>query len=245
MPDLSAGTLLQHLLFVFLLVIAPAWDYSYTRRLKRDPSSARKIGVYKTLCTWLWISSAVACAAVGLQSLFSIRLAPGEAAWLEMRWVWQVVVALIALFAVGAVLPYATVAWKKLNGQARTYASAQTLKPMMWFLPATGSERRWFAAVRVTAGVCEEVLFRGFLLHYLHVSPWHVPLTAALLIAAAIFGLQHLYQGAIGSVMSGIIGLLLSLLFLLSGTLLLPMILHALLDLRMLVILPAPTAATE
>ena len=51
------GALLQHLLFLFLLVVAPAWDYSYTKRLKQEPSSERKIGVYRTLCAWLWISA--------------------------------------------------------------------------------------------------------------------------------------------------------------------------------------------
>src|ERR1700756_1891444 len=123
MPNLSAGTLLQHLLFVFLLVIAPAWDYSYTRRLKRDPSSARKIGVYKTLCAWLWISSAVACVAVGLRSLFSISIAIGEVPWLQMVWVRRLIEAVILLFAAGALLPYVVVGWKKLTGKPRTYAS--------------------------------------------------------------------------------------------------------------------------
>lgn len=184
----------------------------------------------------------MACVAIGFRPLFTISLAPGEAPWLEMRWVRQFVIAFIALLAVGAVLPYATVSWKKLNGQARTYASAEALTPMMWFLPATSSERAWFAAVSVTAGICEEILFRGFLLHYLHVFPWHLPLTPVLFIAAAIFGLQHLYQGRAGTVVNSLMGLLVSLLFLLTGSLLAPMVLHAVMDLRMLVILPAPGA---
>ena len=240
---LSTALLLQHILFVFLLVVAPAWDLHYTSHLKRDPTSARKIGVYQTLCAWLWIASVVALLAVGFRPLFRIDLGAGDAVWLEMRWVRWLLGILIALFAAGVVLPYVTVMWKKLAGQPRKYASAELLKKMMWFLPVTTSERGWFAAVSVTAGICEELLFRGFLLQYLHVSPWKLPLTAALLIAAVIFGLQHLYQGAAGSIMSGLIGLLLSLLFLLTGSLLAPMVLHAVMDLRMLVILPTPGRA--
>src|SRR5579863_9219834 len=99
MFNLLAATLLQHLLFIFLLVIAPAWDYSYTRRLKRDPSSARKIGVYKTLCSWLWISAAVACVAVGFRPLLSISIAPGEIAWLQIAWTRVLIEISIVLFA--------------------------------------------------------------------------------------------------------------------------------------------------
>ena len=236
---ISVATLLQHLLFIFLLVIAPAWDYSYMRRLKREPTSARKVGVYRTLCAWLWISSVAACAAIGFRPVFYFVLAPVEIGWLQIGWVTRLVEAVIALFAVSVVAPYFIVAWKKLSGRPRKYASAEALKRMMWFLPATASERAWFAAVSVTAGICEEVLFRGFLLHYLLVVPWRLSLTAALLVAAVIFGFQHLYQGAVGSVVSGVVGFLLSLLFLVTGNLLAPMVLHALLDLRMLVVLPA------
>ncbi len=238
----SARTLLQHVLFVFLLVIAPTWDYRYTSRLKREPSSQRKIGVYKTLCAWLWIASFVAVLAVGWQPLFNINPAPGEIDWLHVAWIRYLIEAVLALFVAGALLPYVTAAWKKLTNRPRKYGSAEALKSMTWFLPVTWSERRWFAVASITAGICEEILFRGFLLRYLHFFPWHVGLTLALFISAVIFGVQHLYQGTGGTVGSGVIGLLLSLLFLLTGNLLAPMILHAVLDLRMLVILRPPNA---
>ena len=244
MTHLSAAAWVQHLLFLFLLVVAPAWDLHYTRRLKRDPSSARKVGVYKTQCAWQWIAAAVAVFAVGFRPIFTITLAPGGDAWLDLAWVHWLLVAVIALFALGVVLPYAVVLWKKVKARPRKYASAEALKPMMWFLPATANERRWFALASVTAGICEELLFRGFLLRYLHIVPWRLPLTAALVVAAVIFALQHLYQGAVGSAVTGVIGLLLSLLFLLTGNLLAPMVLHAVTDLRMLVILPAPGKAS-
>jgi Type II CAAX prenyl endopeptidase Rce1-like len=92
-----------------------------------------------------------------------------------------------------------------------------------------------------TAGVCEETLFRGFLLHYLQVFPWTLNLTLALLISSVIFGFNHLYQGAGGVAGSAIVGFLFGLLFLLTGNLLLPIIFHGVIDLRMLAILRPPT----
>jgi membrane protease YdiL (CAAX protease family) len=94
--------------------------------------------------------------------------------------------------------------------------------------------------VGITAGVCEEILFRGFLLRYLHTYPWQLNLTLALLLSAIIFGAQHLYQGAKGVASTTVAGVFFGLLFLLSGSLLLPILLHALMDLRLLVILRPP-----
>ena len=78
----SAAALAQDLLFLFLLVVTPIWDYRDTCRLKQSPSSAGKIRHYKTLCAWLWTSTALALLAVGFRPLFSISPAPDEASWL-------------------------------------------------------------------------------------------------------------------------------------------------------------------
>ncbi len=114
------------------------------------------------------------------------------------------------------------------------------MKGFGWFFPVTWTERRWFSFVCVTAGICEEVLFRGFLLHYLNAGPWALNLTLALVLAGVIFGLQHLYQGPAGAASTAVMALLFSLLFLLTGNLMLPIILHAVTDLRLLVLLRPP-----
>ncbi len=217
MHDTSAPTLGQHLLFFFLLVVAPAWDFYDTRRLKKNPGSPQKIHYYKTLAAWLWISTVIACLAVGFRPLFTISPAPGEIPWLlEHAWVFYLVEAVIALFVALMLLSLAVVFWKKVKRQPRKYSSADALKSFDYFFPATWAERRWFAFLCTTAGICEETLFRGFLLQYLHVFPWTLNLTLALLIAAVIFGLNHLY-GGVGGVVGGVVaGFLLGLLFVLT-----------------------------
>ena len=235
---LSITAIFQHLIFVFLLAIAPAWDYYDTSRLKRDPSSPAKLRYYKVLCSWLWIAALLAIAVVGWSSLFTIRVESQEISWLSNLWGRYIVLMLISVFLAVVLLPGVIGLWKNLTKQPRKYSSADALTQMMgFFLPNTRRERRWFAFVCLTAGCCEELLFRGFLLRYLHTSPWHLNLTLALLISAIIFGLQHLYLGSSGFFSSFVGGWIFGLLYLLSGSLLPPMILHALLDLRMLVIL--------
>jgi membrane protease YdiL (CAAX protease family) len=241
MMNLPAATAVQHLLFLFLVVVTPIWDYYDTSRLKRNPSSAGKLRYYKTLCGWLWISAIVACLSVGWHSLFTITPTPGDASWLfGHAWVRYLVEAVIALFMALLLLPALIVIGKKLKKQPRKYSSADAMKAFSYFFPATWAERRWFSFLCITAGICEETLFRGFLLHYLHLVPWSLNLTMALLLSSIIFGLQHLYQGAIGATSTVVIGLLFGLLFLLTGNLLLPMLCHAVMDLRFLLILRPP-----
>lgn len=246
MFNVSVATLMQHLLFLFLLVVAPVWDLYDTRKLKRNPGSEQKIRYYKTICTWLWIASALAVVAIGFRPLFTISPSPGEISWLlQHSWVRYLIEALIAIFVIiSVVLPVGTVIWKKLTKRPRKYSSA-ALKSFSYFFPATWTERRWWVFLSITAGVCEETLCRGFMLHYLHVFPWTLNLTLALLISSVIFGFNHLYQGAGGVAGTVIVGFLFGLLFLLTGNLLLPIIFHGVTDLRMLAILrPPPDAPT-
>jgi membrane protease YdiL (CAAX protease family) len=241
----SVSTLLQHLLFLFLLVVAPTWDYCDTRRLKRNPSSQGKIRYYKTVMAWLWICSILALLVVGWRSLWIIYPAPEEIPWLLGHvWVFYLVEVVIALFVALALLPLVIVVLKKLRKQPRKYSSAEALKGHDYFLPSTWSERHWWILVCITVGICEETLYRGFLLHYLHVFPGTLSLTVALLLSSIIFGFCHLYQGISGAMASTLVGFLFGLLFVLTGNLFLPMILHAAMDLRLLAILRPPGSET-
>jgi membrane protease YdiL (CAAX protease family) len=95
-------------------------------------------------------------------------------------------------------------------------------------LPTTAVERRLFNTVSITAGVCEEFLYRGFALWYLArwLNPW-----IAMLVASAAFGLGHAYQGAKGTLRTGLGGAVFGTMYLLSGSLLWPIIGHATVDL--------------
>lgn len=102
-------------------------------------------------------------------------------------------------------------------------------------VPVTREQRRWFAAMALTAGICEEVVFRGFLTFYVAEV---LPGASALVVigvAAAVFALAHAYQGAAGVVGTFGMGLLFGVVYLATGSLLPGMVLHALVDLRLLV----------
>ncbi|HET7250254.1 MAG TPA: CPBP family intramembrane glutamic endopeptidase [Gemmatimonadales bacterium] len=88
---------------------------------------------------------------------------------------------------------------------------------------------------------CEEVVFRGWLLATLH-GPVDLAGTALIVGAALGFGFAHAYQGPAGVVLATLAGILFCALYVMSGSLLLPILLHVAVDARFAV-LPAPSGS--
>lgn len=103
-------------------------------------------------------------------------------------------------------------------------------------LPRNRAELRYGALLSVNAGVVEELLFRLAFPVLIFVATG----SAAVAVAAsiALFGLLHVYQGVWGVVGSLVIGTLLMAAFLATGSILVAVLLHALIDLRSLVLIP-------
>jgi membrane protease YdiL (CAAX protease family) len=95
-------------------------------------------------------------------------------------------------------------------------------------LPRTPGERRGFAAVSITAGICEELLFRGFLMWYF--AGWGI--VAAVVVSSLLFGFAHIYQGIQSVPRTGILGLVLCLIVVAAGSLWPAIIIHAAIDLN-------------
>jgi membrane protease YdiL (CAAX protease family) len=103
-------------------------------------------------------------------------------------------------------------------------------------LPRNRGELPYGAGLATTAGVVEELLFRLALPAALFGVLGNGP--AAFLIAAVVFGLLHIYQGPQGMFFAFVLGLLFTALYALTGSIVVPIVLHALIDLRSLVLLP-------
>lgn len=108
--------------------------------------------------------------------------------------------------------------------RARLRASVGELSVI---LPTTPRELRLFLALSVTAGICEEFLYRGFLGWLL--APW-LTLPGALLASSVAFGAAHAYQGPAKAVRTGVVGAMLAAVYLATRSLIPAMVLHALID---------------
>lgn len=96
-------------------------------------------------------------------------------------------------------------------------------------MPHSVQEFPAFAVLACTAGLCEEFLFRGYLLWYaVHLMPF--PL--ACIAQAVVFGLCHAYQGARGVLLTTLAGAFFTGVLLVAGSIWPAMLIHALMDLH-------------
>ncbi|MBV9007678.1 MAG: CPBP family intramembrane metalloprotease [Verrucomicrobia bacterium] len=103
----------------------------------------------------------------------------------------------------------------------------ETFAKLVVILPHTRTELYWFFALSLTAGFCEEFIFRGYLIWAL--QPW-ASWWGAAAIAMIVFALGHSYQGVSGIVRTAILGAVMTLVFAISNSLWPAILLHALID---------------
>ena len=117
-----------------------------------------------------------------------------------------------------------------LGGLASGKGDAARLKAyadLAPFLPKTARQHRWGMALSLSAGVAEEIAYRGFVMWML---AFFMPVYAVIAVQALVFGLAHAYQGWGGAVGTAILGAVIGLVYWATGSLFLPILLHVLVD---------------
>ncbi len=97
-------------------------------------------------------------------------------------------------------------------------------------LPRTAKEKQLWTYVSLSAAVCEELLYRGLLIFIITYFIPDVNVYICILIASLIFGISHAYQGVTGVLKTSLYGLLLSMLYVSTGSILLGILIHFLTD---------------
>lgn len=125
----------------------------------------------------------------------------------------------------------------------RTQKAPQLAGDIDALVPVTRVERRWFVALCLCVGVCEEILYRGFMGAWL--SDLGLNGIAVLAVGSVFFALAHAYQGLAGALATMALGALLHVLYVGTGSLWAPIVVHVLLDLRLLAVRTPSEPAAE
>ena len=133
--------------------------------------------------------------------------------------------------SVGLVFVVILVLRQQMSGQRDEQALAtmrRRMEHLERMLPHTKSELNWFYLLSLTAGICEEFLYRGYMIWYL--QKLGLALIPAALVSCVIFGFGHLYQGLRGILLTSVAGAFLAAVYLLSQSLYAGMAFHFLMD---------------
>lgn len=191
--------------------------------LERDPHGRVRFFRRFLVSWWSVAAVVVASVALGSDTPANLRLVPPNWTALPLSVVWLGVLA-----------------WPVLRARSdRGYREAvrEQLDRVPGLLPSTRAERWLFAAVSVTAGVCEELVFRGLLpLYFAKLLPG-LPGWAGVAIGVAGFGVAHAYQGLRGVLQASLLGAVFATATAISGSVLTAMAFHALNDLRFLAVM--------
>ncbi|WP_222263788.1 CPBP family intramembrane glutamic endopeptidase [Modestobacter marinus] len=243
--DFGPAQVAAALIAVFLVVGEPFVGYALHRRfegrLRTDPLARRSFYRRLLVLEWglslvtllVWLAApGVSAAQVGLGPP---RAWPGLLTGLAVLAVAVLVVVSVRALRSGALVgPPPEVARPRVPGEPRH--AEPPGQATVALLPRTRTERHLFALVGITAGICEEWLYRGFLLAVVAALVPGLPTAGLVVVAAVAFGLAHAYQGLSGVLTTGVLGGVLAAVYLQTGSLLLPVLLHAVIDLRFLLV---------
>lgn len=224
----------QDVFTVLVVLLAPLISIRPMNRLKRHTSTEARIGFYRRVIWKLWPLAAGAALLAYPTDIYVLPHDESVARWLAAH-------PHLYLLACVSVAAYSLIVlgqgFRGVVDSAWRRKLAKAMRTLRFALPVSSRERRYWIVVSLSAGICEELLFRGFLMHYLSGSlagGMALGVAGAWLVSSVFFGLAHAYQGITGIIRATVSGLLLGLVAILTGQLALPMLLHALFDLQVL-----------
>ena len=209
--------------FLFIAFVAPLTDLWLYPRMERAtaagvPGARSRYYVLGAASLWLLAACVIALARHRNLPWSELRLgAPSP---------WRIAV------GAGFVIAYAALALTKRRAVLakperlqRLMTAHETAKALM---PHTRGELKVFSFLAVSAGVCEEIVYRGFVVWF--AAMW-IGLFPAVIVSSILFGLGHLYLGGKHVLRTAIIGMVFAGIVVASASLWPAIVIHTMVDL--------------
>jgi len=215
--------IVDHLLIIIVFVVAPIYGLIDARRNDAKEEAGQpfdRMRFYRETALEEWGFLAVLVATWFILDRPIVDLgfvAPGGRGF----WGGAVVLMLLTGFLLGA--------WRmsKRASNAEKTKHLESIGKLIKYIPHNDRELSSFIGVSVTAGIVEEIVYRGFALWYLS---HFMPLWAAVVVSSVAFGFAHSYQGASGAFRCGLVGLAFGIFYVATGSIWLAIIAHAVFD---------------
>jgi membrane protease YdiL (CAAX protease family) len=212
--------------FVAVLAVAmPLVSAFYTvpklRALPANVQHAIRPRVYGQVMVSQWLFAAAGLHVVLLRDYTWGDIGLGQPDWMKFLH------GMLLVLAIGIAVFY--MRRKLMTQEDGAEQVREALHKLEWMIPRGGHQRRLWWAVSAHAGWGEELFYRGYLFALLSSM---MPLAAAAVVSTLMFSAAHFYQGVRGIVQTSIMGGVFMGLYLVSGSLVVPMLAHALYDIH-------------
>ena len=188
------------LIFVLLGVVIPWRGHVLLNKLLALPSvdTNEKLGLYATTIGFQWVLAGLVAWRAITRGLLISDMGLASGGW------FQVTSGVLGGIAIGAFQ------WLNLRriGKMEGDAPALLRKLAKRFLPVNLVEFLAYSPLAITAGVCEEFLYRGFALAAL--AKCAMPIWLTVVLTSILFGLAHAYQGRAGILSTALFGVVLA-----------------------------------
>src|SRR5262249_13317990 len=205
-----------HILVAYATLVAPLLSYRKVRQLRRADTTRDKTQLYRPT---VLMQAAVTASVAGLWCLGVVST---TSLGLVVPRLWWMSVCLGGAFI--SYFVYVVIRQRQKRQELRDRMRA---RGGAIILPDTMGELKWFTVMCFASGVAEESLYRGFLYSYLSLYLPHVMTVELVLLTSLLFGIGHAYQGWRGIASTTVSGLIFGTLYVISGSLLLPAVVHS------------------
>jgi CAAX protease family protein len=189
------------LIFVVLVLVIPWRGYYRLQKLFARPQvgSSERMALYAWTVAFQWLATLLVAWRAWARGLSAEQLgllSPGPSVWI--------------VSAVG-LLVVSSLHWLNLRriGGLPAAERGRVQKVAERILPRNAREFLVYASLAVTAGICEEFLYRGFAMAVL--ARAGLALWATVVLSSLFFGLAHVYQGRAGFVSTLLVGVVFAL----------------------------------
>ncbi len=218
----------QHILAGLGLLAMPICSVFQMRALRSGQRANQRIWLFVSGIIWMWLMIGGVVWVYPLDAVFF----PHVPANLRPPWSLDLFfIPVCVYFAVSLSLPLFL-----LGSSGFRLKLKEAVEQRSMIHPQNGRERAYYAFMAVSVGIGEELFFRSFLTGYLLGEPFEFSWLSAVVAANFAFALVHFPQGWTAMAKAAVTGLLFSYLLMFTGNLFLPILLHVLLDLRILLI---------
>ena len=143
---------------------------------------------------------------------------------------------IVVAVVLGLVIAFVVLTWIGVRAARSDDDGIMAVGDIQAMLPRNRQEVRLGALLSINAGIVEELAFRLAIPALVFGATGSA--IAAVAFSALLFGGLHLYQGVAGIIGTTIVGVIMMALYVVSGSIVAPIVLHALIDLRSLVLIP-------